>query len=54
MTRIGLILNGINMKNESDLINVVGVNRLETASDSYLFQVVSHVYVLDWVEAGAA
>jgi hypothetical protein len=42
------------MKNKSNPINVIGVDPLETASDNYLFQVISYVYVLDWVEAGAA
>jgi hypothetical protein len=47
------------MKNKSNPINVIGVNALETASDNYLFQFsgrqsCSHVYVLNWVEAGAA
>jgi hypothetical protein len=42
------------MKNKSDAINAVGVNPLETVSDNDLFHVVSHVPVLNWVEAGAA
>jgi hypothetical protein len=54
ITRIGLILNGIDMKNKSDPINVVGVNPLETVSDKDFFHVISHVPVIDWVEAGAA
>jgi hypothetical protein len=33
------------MENKSDPINVIGVNPLKTASDNYLFQVISHVYV---------
>jgi hypothetical protein len=45
ITRIGLILYKIDMKNKSDAINVIRVNPLETVSDNYLLCRQSRTYM---------